>query len=152
MLDKSLLIVIILFLSIGSVLALEVNVSVPEEVEEGKWFDVNVSLKSNTSLNVTLYSYVYRGFNCVGQGWITNRQTVVLKPNVIQHVVLHDLIKNGVDEGYYKLRVKVKYDNETIVRTYPLRVVNGNFDIEPTYLYIGLVLVSLVGLYLVVRR
>ena len=149
---KYILFVILVFLSLGSVFALEANVSVPKEVEVGKWFDVNISLKSNDTLNVTLYSYVYKGFNCVGQGWTANKQVILLPANETQKVVLHDLVKNGVEEGYYNLRVKIKYDNATLVKTYSLRVVGGGWDINPTYLYIGLVLVSLIGLYLVVRR
>ena len=142
---------LVLLLSVSAAASLEYNISYPEEVEIGKWFKIDVSLKSEEPANVTLYSYVYKGFNCVGQGWITNKQEVRLQPDIVSHVVLEDLIKHGTEEGYYNLRVKIKHDNNTLVETYTIKVV-GSQEIDTTYLYIGLVVVSLVGLYFVIRK
>ncbi len=148
---KMLIACVLIFLVYNVASSLDYNVSFPHEVEVGKWFNVNVSLKSETPLNVTLYSYVYKGFNCVGQGWTDNKQTIILHPNLTEHVVLKDFIKHGTEDGYYNIRLKIKYSNETIVKTETIRVVSRN-DVDPTYLYIGLVVVSLVGLYAVMRK
>lgn len=148
---RSAVFALVLLLSISAAASLEYNVTYPGEVKVGEWFKVNVSLKSDEPINITLYSYVYKGFNCVGQGWTTNKKEIHLQPYVVSYVVLEDLIKHGTEEGYYNLRVKMKYDNKTVVETYTIKVV-GAKEIDAIYLYIGLVVVSLVGLYFVIRK
>jgi hypothetical protein len=146
-----LLAIIIVFFMIGTAYGLAYNISIPAEVDSGKWFSVNVSAVSEKDLNLTLYSYVYKGFNCVGQDWTANKKEVFLIAGETKQIELKDLVKQGTEQGIYDLRVKLKFDNETLNETYSV-IVNSKPEITPIYLYIGLVVVSLVGLYLIFKR
>ncbi len=141
----------LIFILLSTAYALDYTIDAPKEVNVGEWFKINVSVFSDKDLNLTAYSYVYKNFNCVGQGWVTNKKEVFLHSGESKNIILEDLIKHGTESGYYNLRVKLRYDNETIVETYNLKVNSGG-EIDTTYLYIGLVVVSLVGLYLVIRK
>ena len=150
MFRKAILIAMI-FLIMGIAYSLDYNISIPSEVEVGKWFNINISIVSGKALNLTAYSYVYKGFNSVGQGWVENEREISVPANKTTIFELEDLIKHGTEDGYYNLRVKLKFDNTTLNETRTIKVVNTS-KIEPTYLYTGLVIVSLVGLYIVLRK
>jgi hypothetical protein len=147
---KAILVAVIL-LTVGAAYSLDYNISTPAEVKTGQWFDVNVSVISDKELNLTAYSYVYKGFNSVGQGWIANKREIFVPANKTVNFELEDLVKHGTEDGYYSLRVKLKFGNTTLNQTRAIRVISAS-EIEPTYLYTGLVVVSLFGLYLVLRK
>lgn len=138
-------------LMIGTAFGLSYNISVPEAVETGNWFYVNVSMISEKDLNLTTYSYVFNGLDCVGQGWTMNQKNISLIAGEPTDIVLQDLVKRGTESGFYKLRIKLNFDNESINETFMVKV-NASKGIEPTYLYIGLVLISIAGLYLVLKK
>ncbi len=146
--------ILLLLLCFSVSYGLEYNISAPEELNVGEWFSVNVSVISEEESEFSVYSYVYEGFNCVGQGWITNQKEIHLEPNQTIEFELEDLIKHGTSEGFYNLRVRFRFDEENkIDETYTVKVVsNSEPVISETYLYMGLVLVSLTGLFIILRK
>ncbi len=148
---KKAILIAMVFLIVGLAYSLDYNISAPSDVKAGQWFKVKVSVASEKDLNLTAYSYVYKGFNCVGQGWITNKKEIFVPANKTIGFELEDLVKHGTEDGYYNLRVKLKFDNITLNQTSRIKVTSSP-EIQPTYLYIGLVAVSLFGLYFVLKR
>lgn len=148
------LFLLLLLLCFGIAYGLEYQISTPEEIIVGEWFSVNISMVSEEEMKFSIYSYVYEGFNCVGQGWITNQKEIHLKPNIPIEFGLHDLIKHGTEPGFYNLRVRFRFDEENkIDETYTVKVLsNSESTISETYLYMGLVLVSLTGLFVILRK
>ena len=146
------LLALILLVSFGTVYGFEYNISAPEEINVGEWFSVNVSVVSEEYTNFTVYSYVYEGFNCVGQGWTINQKAISLEPNQTIEFELEDLIKHGTPGGFYNLRVRFRFDEENkLDETYTVKVISEP-SISETYLYIGLVLISLLGLFVILRK
>jgi len=94
---------------------------------------------------------VFEGLNCVGQGWTFNRKNLELNAGETVDFYLEDLVKQGTEPGFYKLRIKFNHGEESLNETFTVKV-NASKGIEPTYLYIGLVVVSLAGLYLVLKK
>jgi hypothetical protein len=136
----------------NSALALDYIIAVPSEVKAGEWFNVNISLVPDEDINLTVYSYVFQGLNCVGQGWNINQKQVNLLANQQQDTALEDMVKLGTEEGLYKLRIKLKFDSTELNETYTLKVNAVNKSpIEETYLYAGLVIVSIIGLFIVIK-
>ena len=148
------LLLFLLLLCFGIAYGLEYQISTPEEIIVGEWFSVNISMVSKEEMEFSIYSYVYEGFNCVGQGWITNQKEIHLNPNHLIEFELHDLIKHGTEPGFYNLRVRFRFDEENKMdETYTVKVLsNSESTISETYLYIGLVLVSLTGLFVILRK
>lgn len=143
--NKCYFLMIIAVVSIGSCFGLEYNISQPEQVDVGEWFDVNVSVHSEEAINFSVYSYVYDGFNCVGQGWTDNKKEISLSADESKDVVLSDLVKYNTEDGYYNLRVRFKFlDGSNITETYNVKVVSEE-QFKETYLYGGLVALCIIG-------
>jgi hypothetical protein len=131
--------------------ALEYNISVPEEVKSGKWFDVNVSVYSNDEVNFSVYSYVYKGFESFGQGWTANKKEIVLQAGESKDIMLSDLVKYNTPEGYYNLRIRFRLpDNQNLTETYNLKVVSES-SFKEIYLYAGLIALCVVGVIFALR-
>ena len=146
------LLLLLLLLCFGVSYGLEYNISAPEEIKVGEWFLVNVSVVSEESINFTVYSYVYEGLNCIGQGWTINQKEISLEPNQPIEFELEDLVKHGTPEGFYNLRIRFRFDEENkLDETYTVKVTSESV-ISETYLYIGLVLISLLGLFVILRK
>lgn len=144
---------LLLILCISAAEALEYNISVPQETTVGKWFAVNISVHTNETITLEAYSYVYKGFNCTGQGWIANKKEVSLAAGETKTFTLEDLIKFGTEEGMYNLRVKLNHENSNITETYSLKVLEGESEMQfkEIYLYLGLIAVCIIGVFLAFR-
>jgi len=144
--------VLLTAICMNSALAIDYIIAVPSEVKTGEWFNVNISLVSDEDINLTVYSYVFQGLNCVGQGWNINQKQVSLFANQQQNTALEDMVKLGTEEGLYKLRIKFKFGSTELNETYTLKINAANKSpIEETYLYAGLVIVSIIGLFIVIK-
>lgn len=145
---------VLLTLCISTGFGFEYNISVPEEVVAGKWFSVNSTVSSETPVNFTVYSYVYDGNNCVGQGWIDNRKQVSLDAGEEKLIVLEDLVKFGTEQGWYNLRVRYKFGSDNITETFNVRVMEetAKFSLKETYLYAVLIAVCIIGVYLAFKH
>jgi hypothetical protein len=144
--DKWVFLIALTFVALASAYALEYNISVPEEVNSGKWFDVNVSVYSNNETNFSVYAYVYKGFECFGQGWTSNKKEILLQAGESKDFTLSDLVKYNTPEGYYNLRVRFRLpDNQNITETYNLKVVSES-SFKEIYLYAGLIALCVVGI------
>jgi len=140
-------IIFLIFTFFSTSFGLNYSVKFPEEVKVGEWFNVTVYLESNESENVQLYSYVFKGLNCISQGWTVNKKEIHLEAGEKKTIILEDMIKKGSEEGIYKIRIKIKYDNLTLNETSYIKVKSSSVEIE-TYLYSMLVLLSITGLIL----
>lgn len=134
--------------SLGLASGLEYDIYAPEEVRTGEWFDVNVSVYSEEEINFSVYSYVYKGFNNVGQGWTANKKEVSLEAGGSEELVLSDIVKYNTEDGYYNLRVRFKFpDDSNMTETYNLKVVSEK-GFKEIYLYMGLVAFCIIGVVL----
>ena len=137
---------LICFFAMSSCLAFDYNIEALNQVETGEWFDTNISVYSEESINFTIYSYVYKGFNNVGQGWIANQQQIKLESGETQDIILSDLVKFNTEEGSYNLRVRFKFsETKNITETYNLKVI-AKESFKETYLYAGLIALCIVGM------
>ena len=125
------------------------NVDAPKEIQVGKWFNVSVSVSSNESTNLTIYSYVYQGLNVVSQGWTANKKEIILEPNDEVNLTLEDLVKYNTEDGIYNLRVRFKYSDQTINETFQVKVYHEAKIFEENYLYFILIIASVIGLGLI---
>ena len=88
-----------------------INITAPDVIYAGQLYEVHASITTNESLNGTLYTYVYRGLNCVSTGW-WHGSDVALKPGTSEFV-LKDSVAVDAPEGVYKLKVKLVAGNQT---------------------------------------
>ena len=146
--NKSLLFIFVFCISVSTCFSLDYSVDFPEEVEVGEWFTVNISVSSLKPVEIETYSYVYDGFNCVSQGWISNKEVVLLEPEKKETIQLKDLIKSGTEEGIYSIRAKVNFENKTVNATDKLVVVDNSSSDMQSFLYPILVGLSIAGLLL----
>ncbi len=86
-------------------LLLLINFTAPSVIYAGEMYEVAVDIYTNESLNGTLYTYVYRGLNCISTGW-WHGIDVKLKPGE-NHFVLRDSVSPDAPEGFYRLKVKL---------------------------------------------
>ncbi|MDD5239376.1 MAG: hypothetical protein PHH61_02845 [Candidatus Nanoarchaeia archaeon] len=131
--------------------ALEYNISAPDWVAAGEWFAVTVTASSDESVTFDAYSYVYQGFNCVGQGWIANKKEISLAAGETKTFSLDDLVKFGTEAGLYNLRVRFKFnESSNITETFSVKVLEGDagMPFKEIYLYIGLIAVCAIGVFL----
>ncbi len=130
-------------------LSVKLDVDAPGELETGEWYNIYVNVTSNENVTeenttVSVYSYVFRELDCVSQGWTANEKQVDLDEGV-NEVVLEDRIKDGVEEGIYDLRVRVREGSRKRDFTKSVKVrTSSSFDFK-TLLYSSLVLSSLVA-------
>ena len=141
---------VLCFFCIGSDLAIQYTIDAPSEVEVGEWFTVNITASSETEQNMTIYSYIFKELNCIGQGWTVNQQKIQLTEET-QTIVLKDLVKFNTEQGIYKLRVKMNFEAYSINETFMVQV-NSSQVFEESYLYLVLILVSITGISLIAWR
>jgi hypothetical protein len=139
----------LVFLTINTANGLAYNISKPETLKPGDWFNVTVSLNSEKPVNLTIYSYVYKELNCISQGWTANKEELIVSGT--KTLVLKDMVKLNTEPGIYNLRVRLKFDNQTINETSSVQVLGETSWLKESYLYAILVLISLVGLGLMFK-
>jgi hypothetical protein len=142
------LVIFIMAISLGSA-TLSYSVDAPKEVQIGKWFNVSVSIVSDKQDNVSVYSYVYRNLTCISQGWTANKKDISLEPGKQVNIVLQDMIKYNTEEGIYNLRVRLRNGTEVLNQTFPVTVHAETKVFEENYLYLMLVVISIIGLGLI---
>lgn len=148
--SRNLIIFLLVLLTFSLSYALvDYNISYPKEVEIGKWFNVSVTIVSDEDVNVSVYSYVYKGLNVVSQGWTANKKELSLKAGQVLNISLEDMIKHNTEEGIYNLKVRVKYDDTVLNKTATIKVFSKSNLFEENYIYTILVIVSIIGLGLV---
>jgi len=141
---------LLLILCLSAAEAFDYTIDAPENVTIGEWFAVNATVSSNETTSFDAYSYVYQGFNCVGQGWIANRKEISLAAGETKTFSLDDLVKFGTAEGLYSLRIKFKFNDSNITETFSIKVMEGESQMpfKEIYLYVGLIAVCIVGVFL----
>lgn len=142
------IIVLMMVISLSSAM-LSYSVSAPSELTIGKWFNVSVSIISDKQDNVSIYSYVYKNLTCISQGWTANKKDISLEPGKQMNITLQDMIKYNTEEGIYNLRVRLRDATEVLNQTFPVTVHAETKVFEENYLYLMLVVISIIGLGLI---
>lgn len=88
-------------------------VSYPAIVYTGKDFSILVNLSFDTVKNLTVYFYVFSGHKLLSDGgWYANQKQILVNPDSPVLVELKNRIKDGVEAGNYKLRVRVEGEED----------------------------------------
>ncbi|MBT4936254.1 hypothetical protein HOL21_01280 [Candidatus Woesearchaeota archaeon] len=91
----------------------------PLEIFSGEIFPIKVQLLNGNDVQpYTVWSYMYRGstcYSCDGSERDGNKQRVILQPDEVQ--IVEFLLKaDDVQEGEYKIKVKVQKGNQKTVK------------------------------------
>jgi len=99
---------------------LEIEIlNLTKEVARNEEFITIVKLKNNLNkeISVELYSYAFKGRDCITGGWTSYKKEISLDKKEQKTVKLTNKIEEKAKPGEYSFRVRAKVDNEIIDKT-----------------------------------
>jgi hypothetical protein len=137
---------------------LVISSEVPETVDTKEFtFPVTINNSSNETRFLEVYSYVFKGGDCVSGSWTSNLRILSLGPHEEKDFNMTNTLEQV--NGLYSMKLRVKegekktdlqsYINITLKKPWG---VTGYTAAAKTMAYAGLSIVGLAALYLVMKR